>query len=242
MTAWSDTALIVFAKAPLPGLAKTRLIPALGADGAAALAAQLLRHTLAQAVAAGFDALELCVAPDEPHPLLRRAAARHGAQLTAQGDGDRGARRQRALSRRLARHGRVLLIGTDAPALDAAALRAAAHALASHDAVLVPALDGGYALVGLAAGPSTGSGRTGVGSPFGLSLSKPAPAAGLAPARLFQDIAWSTPQVMAQTIERLAELGLHAAQMPALADIDEPADLVHLPPHWLSPSHGAASR
>jgi rSAM/selenodomain-associated transferase 1 len=194
-------ALIVFAKAPVAGLAKTRLIPALGAAGAAALAERLLVHTLAQAAAAGFDALELCAAPDTQHPALQRAASAQGARLTAQGEGDLGARMNRALNRALATHAQALLIGTDAPALDAAALRAAAQALAGHDAVFVPALDGGYALVG---------------------LSRPAPA-------LFEGIAWSTPAVMATTRERARAAGLRWAEQPAVADIDEPADLVHLP-------------
>lgn len=211
MTTASDTALIVFAKAPVAGQAKTRLIPALGADGAAALAARLLRHTLAQGAAAGFGALELCVTPDAgpeaTHPALRAAAQRHGAVLTQQGDGDLGARMQRALSRRLAAHAQVLLIGTDAPALDAAALRDAAAALATQDAVFVPALDGGYALVGLARQP-------------------------VAPARLFEAMPWSTPRLMALTRARLAELGLRSAELAPRPDIDEPADLVHLPPHW----------
>ena len=69
--------------------------------------------------------------------------------MTLQGDGDLGARMDRALTRALAAHDAAMLIGTDAPALDAAALRRAAAALARHDAVFVPALDGGYALVGL---------------------------------------------------------------------------------------------
>jgi uncharacterized protein len=247
-----DTALIVFAKAPEAGRAKTRLIPALGAEGAAALAARLLDHALQQAAEAGLAALELCVAPDATHPLLLAAASRHGAALTLQGEGDLGARMQRALSRRLALHERVLLIGTDAPSLDARVLRAAAAALDGHDAVFVPALDGGYALVGLArfgqsraagASPSTGSGRTEGGSPstgsgrtevdpFGLSLSKPPIPADAAPARLFESIEWSTATVMARTLERVAELGLRVALLPALPDIDEPADLVHLPPSW----------
>jgi uncharacterized protein len=207
MTPPPDTALVVFAKAPLPGLAKTRLIPALGAEGAAALATRLLHHSLAQGAAAGLGALELCVTPDEPHPVLAEAAARHGAVLAGQGGGDLGARMQRALARRLAQQGRVLLIGTDAPALDAALLQAAAAALLTHDAVFVPAHDGGYALVGL---------RAGVG----------------APAALFDGITWSTASVMAETRQRLGALGLQAALLPPLADIDEPADLVHLPPHW----------
>jgi uncharacterized protein len=207
VNAWRDTALIVFAKAPVAGQAKTRLMPALGAEGAAALAARLLQHTLAQAAAAGFDVLELCAAPDATHPLLVEAAAAHGAVLSVQGDGDLGVRMQRALSRRLATHARVLLIGTDAPALDAAALRDAAEALAAHDAVFVPALDGGYALVGLARQAA-------------------------APPRLFEGLAWSTATVMAETRLRAAELGLRTALQAPLADIDEPADLVHLPPHW----------
>jgi uncharacterized protein len=103
----------------------------------------------------------------------------------------------------------VLLIGTDAPALDAAVLQQAAAALLTHDAVFVPALDGGYALVGLAR-------------------------LGAAPPRLFEGIAWSTAAVMAQTRQRLAELALHTALLPPLPDIDEPADLRHLPPQWLS--------
>jgi rSAM/selenodomain-associated transferase 1 len=205
MSGWHDTALIVFAKAPVAGLAKTRLIPALGAEGAAALAARLLRHTLAQGAAAGFGALELCAAPDATHPALVAAAREHGAALATQGEGDLGARMQRALGRRLAAHARVLLIGTDAPALDAAVLHQAATALATHDAVFVPALDGGYALVGLSAH---------------------------APERLFAGIAWSTPQVMTNTLERVAELGLRTALLAPLPDIDEPADLIHLPADW----------
>ena len=247
-----DTALIVFAKAPVAGRAKTRLIPALGAEGAAALAARLLDHAMQQAAEAGLGALELCVAPDATHPRLQAAAARQGAALTLQGEGDLGARMQRALSRRLAAHPKVLLIGTDAPSLDARVLRAAAAALDRHEAVFVPALEGGYALVGLArigqsraagAGPSTGSGRTEGGSPstgagrtgvdpFGLSLSKPPSPSDTAPARLFESIEWSTATVMARTLERVAELGLRAVLLPALPDIDEPADLVHLPPTW----------
>jgi pyruvate dehydrogenase E2 component (dihydrolipoamide acetyltransferase) len=87
--------------------------------------------------------------------------------------------------------------------------------------------------------PSTGSGRTGV-DPFGLSpstelrtgLSKPPSPSNAAPARLFESIEWSTATVLVRTLERAAELGLHVALLPALPDIDEPADLAHLPPTW----------
>lgn len=207
-------AVIVFAKAPLAGYAKTRLIPALGAAGAARLAERMLVHAVAHAVTADIGPVEVCAAPDATHPAFDGLAALHALALTAQGAGDLGARMQRAFARRLAADAQppveaALLIGTDAPALDAARLRRARDELKAHDAVFVPALDGGYALVG---------------------LRRPAPAV---LAALFEGMAWSTPTVMARTRERLAALGLRVAELDAVADIDEPADLAHVPPAWL---------
>lgn len=206
-------AVIVFAKAPLAGYAKTRLIPALGVGGAARLAERMLGHAVRQAVAAGIGPVEVCCAPDATHPAFGSLAATLTLALTEQGSGDLGARMQRAFARRLARGAMpaadaALLIGTDAPALDAAMLRRARDALAAHDAVFVPALDGGFALIG---------------------LRRPAPG-------LFDGIAWSTGAVMADTRQRLATLGLRCAELDAVADIDEPADLVHVPPAWLAPA------
>ncbi len=200
-----STAIIVFAKAPVAGLAKTRLVPALGPAGAAALAARMLRHALAQAVAADLGPVELCAAPDAGHPALQAAAAEAGAALAGQGGGDLGRRMHRALARHLARHERVLLIGTDAPALDAALLRQAAQALLEHDAVFVPALDGGYALVGQRR----------------------------ADARWFTGMRWSHARVMHDTRERLRQAGVRWHELAPVADIDEPGDLAHLPPGWL---------
>lgn len=201
----SATAVIVFAKAPEPGHAKTRLMPALGPAGAAALATRMLEHAVAQAAMAGVGPVELCGAPDASHTAFTRVAARHEVVLTTQGAGDLGARMHRAFTRALSQHARALLIGTDAPALDARLLQRAAAELAQHDAVFVPALDGGYALVGLRR----------------------------ADARWFTDMAWSTACVMDETRARLRAAGLPWAELPAVADIDEPADLVHLPAGWL---------
>lgn len=192
-------AIVVLAKAPVAGYAKTRLIPALGADGAARLAAWLLERTMHAALRSGLGPVELCAAPDAAHPAVAAWAAR-GVQLAAQGEGDLGERIARAFARACASAPRVLLLGTDAPRLDAAVLQAAARALEAHDAVFVPAVDGGYALVG-------------------LRRSVP---------RLFEDMPWSTPAVMARTRERLRALGLTHAELAPLADIDEPQDLVHL--------------
>lgn len=198
------TAIIVFAKAPVPGLAKTRLAPALGAEGAAALAERMLHHTLAQAAAADIGPVELCAAPDATHPALRTAAAQHGASLGEQGTGDLGLRMHRAFARSLMSHGRALLIGTDAPSLGATVLRQAARALENHDAVFVPALDGGYALVGQRR----------------------------ADPRWFSDMSWSHARVMEQTRDRLRAAGVRWAELAPVADIDEPSDLAHLPQGW----------
>jgi hypothetical protein len=200
-----STAIIVFAKAPVAGLAKTRLAPALGMAGAAALAERMLRQALAQAVASGIGPVELCAAPDASHPLLRAAAAACGASLAAQGPGDLGLRMHRALARHLIQRGRALLIGTDAPSLDATVLRAAARALADHDAVFVPALDGGYALVGQRR----------------------------ADPRWFAGMAWGHARVMDETRERLRAANVRWKELAPVADIDGPADLMHLPPGWL---------
>jgi rSAM/selenodomain-associated transferase 1 len=198
-------ALIVFAKAPVAGYAKTRLGAVLGPEGAARLAERLLIETTACALEAGVGPVELCCAPDADHPAFAALARRNELTLTAQGAGDLGARMRRAFERVLRVHARAILIGTDAPGLDARYLRAAALQLESHDAVLGPALDGGYTLIG---------------------LKRPA-------AALFEGIAWSTPQVLAQTRERLARLELAHAELDALADIDDPADLCHLPAGWV---------
>jgi uncharacterized protein len=136
--------IVIFAKEPVPGRVKTRLIPALGAEGAADLARDMLADTLEEARASGL-AVELCGDPDpaawhEPLPAVGFAA---------QGTGDLGERLARAAARVLGEGDRILLIGTDCPGLDRGRLRAAARALDGHDAVIHPTLDGGYALLGL---------------------------------------------------------------------------------------------
>jgi rSAM/selenodomain-associated transferase 1 len=202
------TRIVVFAKAPLPGLAKTRLIPALGAEGAAALARQMLNHTLAQALQAGAQAVELCMSPAPSDPAWLGIALPPSVERNPQGDGDLGARMSRAVDRALAQpQGPVMLIGTDCPALSASTLTEAARQLDDHDAVLLPASDGGYVLIG-------------------LRQSSPS---------LFSDMTWSTSTVAAETLRRMASAGLRVWIGPVSNDIDEPADLVHLPPGWPAP-------
>jgi rSAM/selenodomain-associated transferase 2/rSAM/selenodomain-associated transferase 1 len=140
-----DTGIAVFAKAPEPGLAKTRLIALLGAAGAAQLQQQLTARALATAQAAGTGAVTLWCAPDAGHPLLREVWPRRASQCA----GDLGARLHAAAAAMLAAHAGVILIGTDCPALTADTLRTAARALADHDAAIAPAEDGGYVLLAL---------------------------------------------------------------------------------------------
>lgn len=201
-----STALIVFAKAPVAGHAKTRLVPALGEQGAADFAQQLLLHAVQQALQTPFDPLTLCVTPDTSHPACVQAQALSAGRLhlASQGEGDLGQRMHRALENALRHSESVLLMGSDAPGLNAGKLSEAAHALDRHDAVFVPAHDGGYALVG---------------------LRRPAPG-------LFDNMRWSTPQVMAETRTRARAAGMLWQELAPVHDMDEPADLRHLPPDW----------
>ena len=197
--------VIVMAKAPVPGYAKTRLIPALGAARAARVAQQLLQRAVAAALQAALGPVDLCCAPDQDHPLLQPYCGQPGLVLSDQGEGDLGERMSRAFERWWPEVERILMTGTDAPSLDAQVLRRAAQSLNDADAVFVPAVDGGYALIG---------------------LRRPAPS-------LFTGVAWSTAQVMSTTRQHLAAAGLQCVELDTVPDIDEPADLVHLPPGWL---------
>jgi hypothetical protein len=205
--------IVIMAKAPEPGRVKTRLIPALGADGAARLARRLLAETVGQALRAAVGPVEICAAPDPSHPQF--AALRDGQkggagapvslEWSSQADGDLGDRMDQASRRALTHAPRVLVIGTDAPLLDATRLREAADALERHDVALIPALDGGYVLIGLA---------------------RAAP-------ELFSAMPWSTAAVMAETRRRIRHHSLGGWEGAPLPDIDEPADLRHVPPDWL---------
>jgi rSAM/selenodomain-associated transferase 1 len=139
-------AIAILAKAPVAGLAKTRLVPALGREGAAALAARLIEHMVAVCAAAACGPVTLWTAPDDTHPLFAAMRDRHGVVLARQPDGDLGARMHAAV---IAANGPVLVVGTDCPAMTAEHLRQAAEALHSHDVVVIPAEDGGYVLIGL---------------------------------------------------------------------------------------------
>ena len=142
----APVAIAILAKAPIPGFAKTRLIPALGDAGAATLQARLTERAVATAMAADTGPVTLWAAPDQGHPSFAQLAERFALALACQHDGDLGDRMLAALA---GADGPALVIGTDCPALTAGHLRAAADVLrAGADAVLIPAEDGGYVLIG----------------------------------------------------------------------------------------------
>ena len=196
-----STAVIIFARAPRPGAVKTRLIPLLGAEGAAALHTRLVRRTLETARAASFRRIELQGEPDIDDPFFRFCAGRFAVALAAQAGGDLGARMLAAFASALATHPRTLLLGSDCPALAARHLRQADSALREGaDAVFVPCEDGGYALIGLRR----------------------------VDARLFDGVAWGGENVMAETRARLTALGWRWRELETLWDVDRPADYERL--------------
>ncbi|MGF1499655.1 MAG: TIGR04283 family arsenosugar biosynthesis glycosyltransferase [Elainellaceae cyanobacterium] len=191
--------LIIITRYPQPGATKTRLIPALGARGAATLQRQMTEHTLAQArqiMAQRTLAVEICYSNGSQSQMEQWLGLQW--QYRPQGSGALGDRLTRAFASAAAegKH-RVLAIGIDCPGLDSAQLALAFDALENHDLVVGPALDGGYYLIG---------------------LRRPIP-------DLFQDIDWGTDRVLAQTLAIAHRLGLTVAQLSPLPDVDYPDDL-----------------
>lgn len=193
-----DVQIAVLAKAPIPGLAKTRLIPELGVRGAARLQRQLTLRTLRTAVAARLGPVTLWCTPDAGHRFFRALIKMADVDCFDQPDGDLGHRMHTAFVHHCPR-APLLLIGTDCPALQPSHLRDAARSLCEgFDAVFQPAEDGGYVLVG---------------------LSRPQPL-------LFSGIQWSTADVMTQTRSRVGPL--RVKELETLWDVDVPADLPRL--------------
>lgn len=184
--------IVLFTRWPEPGRAKTRLIPAIGAERAAALHRRLTERTLAVVCRSGLPfELRVTGAPTSAFQDWLGSVA-----VVDQGDGDLGQRLERA-----GPPYPTLFIGADAPDLSAELLRGAADALATHSAVIGPAEDGGYWLLGI--------NRRVDG--------------------VFEGIDWSTERVFAQTLDRLRAAGIEPALLPVLADCDRPEDLAHWP-------------
>lgn len=186
--------LIVFLKAPRPGGVKTRLAETLGVAQACAAYRRLVETLLRQL--AVLEHVELCFAPDDAASEIE-PWAQPTWQLTKQGNGDLGCRLDRAFQRAFDEGARrVVIIGSDCLDVGPSDVEAAWSALLSHDAVLGPATDGGYWLIGLRA---------------------PRP-------ELFADVPWSTNNVLRETLARCRATGLKTLLLRELADVDTEAD------------------
>ncbi len=195
----SAPAIIVFAREPIPGKAKTRLIPLLGAAGAARLADAFIVDALAKAAKIGDGRLVLAGdSPGSGHAksYFQSLARRFGAELIGQGTGDLGQRMARLLKRYAGPAGAVLM-GTDTPSLPLSFIRQSLADLREVPVVIAPALDGGYYLVGVR---------------------------GRLPG-IFGAMSWGGPTVMEQTLRRLRRSGFPYRLGRWWYDIDRPADV-----------------
>jgi rSAM/selenodomain-associated transferase 2/rSAM/selenodomain-associated transferase 1 len=192
--------LILMLKYPTPGAVKTRLVPALGERRACELHRALVRHTLSEVdrfAAPSGVAVEVRVA-GAPNEAAARSWLGDAVTIRDQGEGDLGARMERAADAAFSEGAAaVVIIGGDCPGLASEHLTAACAALARADAVIGPALDGGYYLIG---------------------LRRPLPA-------LFRGIAWGGADVLAQTLASARTLSVRVEQLETLGDVDVPADL-----------------
>ncbi len=193
-------ALIVFVKLPVPGRVKTRLAKTLGADTAAALYRCFVADTVAAARRSGYST-RVVFHPPESAPAIA-AWLGQGVTFLPQHGNDLGERMSDALHTALAGSARAVLIGSDCPDLPFALLHEAFEALITHQAVIGPARDGGYYLIGFS--------REGFAE------------------AAFTGIEWGGPDVFEATMDTLAKNGVKVHVLPAWNDIDEYGDLTAL--------------
>ncbi len=192
-----NSRLLVFTKAPVPGTVKTRMISRLGEGGAARLHEQMVIHTLEQAEQSTVDPIELWCAPTTDHPFFQSLRERFSLSLKKQEGEDLGERLDHAIGSQKNSGRSVIVIGTDCPTLSSTLLLEAAEHLLFSDAVIAPAFDGGYVLLGL----------------------------NRYDALLFREIDWGSDQVFRQTCDRIRTLGWKWGRLPAQPDLDRPEDL-----------------
>jgi rSAM/selenodomain-associated transferase 1 len=194
--------LIIFAKAPIPGSVKTRLQPTVSQEDAATLQTYFIQQTLALASTLKDVDIELWCTPDESHPCFQHCARKYAITLKQQQGNDLGERMANALQEALAAYQQVIIIGTDCPELTPAYLMEAFLRLKQGTtAVIGPANDGGYVLLGLRC---------------------------YAPS-LFANINWGSDQVLFETRQKLQQLGWQWDELNTLHDIDTPVDLLDFP-------------
>lgn len=198
----TNSRILIFTKAPHPGYVKTRLAPALDPQQAAELQTYLIYNTLAMATELTDGSIDLWCTPDTSHPVFNQCREKYGITLHTQRGDNLGDRMFHAARSALQGASNVVLIGTDCPELTSTYLSTAFNSLEQgRDAVIGPADDGGYVLLG-------------------LRYANP---------HVFRNIPWGTDRVLKLTRERLKAFGYQWDELPTLRDIDRPEDLVYFP-------------
>lgn len=193
--------LIIFVKTPIPGRVKTRLISAIGEEAASALYEKMALHCITEGVEADIGPVDLWCTPSSNHPFFIKCAQRFRVNLHHQIEGDLGQRMAHAFSKTLKVASYALLMGSDCPSLTRSDIRAAKATLEKqNDAVIIPAEDGGYVLLG-------------------LRRNTP---------ELFSGISWGTGAVLEETRQRLGRLGWNWHELPEKWDVDRPEDVGRL--------------
>ncbi len=194
-----DLLFIQFAREPRPGEVKTRMQPTLSAEQACALHCDLLLWTCQCLCQAGLADVELWIAGADDYPVFARCKDLGVTELRRQRGASLGDRMYTAMADGLARYRKVILVGSDCPAIDRGYLATAVAALDDRPLVLGPAKDGGYVLIG----------ATDI------------------QASLFEGISWGSARVFSETVDRIIKLGVNWFKLKPLADIDRPEDLPH---------------
>ncbi len=193
--------MLVFTRTPVPGQVKTRLIPAIGAERAANLHRAMLWRTVATAVQAGIGPVGLWCSPASEHPYIAEIQREFGVDVHLQKGADLGERMHLALRSQAGPAIGAVLVGIDCPFLEARDLQLAAQALGEGcDAVIGPAEDGGYYLIGVRESDLD----------------------------VFSGIRWGSGQVLAATLQKFRDLGWRWRELTTRRDVDRPADLAAL--------------
>ena len=194
---YPDSVILIFSKAPIVGEVKTRLIPFISAEQAAGLHEELTHDRLYKCATADLCDVQLWCSPDTQHPFFDECKQRYGVQLYSQSGVDLGDRMSSAIKTMLGQYKKIIIIGTDAPALDVDSIDAVINELERRDIVLVPAEDGGYVLL----------------------------AASTHHEDLLIDVPWGTETVLTSTVRNIERLGLTYSLLGECWDVDRPEDL-----------------
>ncbi len=194
---YPDSVILIFSKAPVVGQVNTRLVPYITAEQAAKLHEELARDRLHMCTTAKLCDVQLWCSPDTRHPFFSECKQSYGVQLHTQTGDSLGERMLSAIKTMLGQYKKIIIIGTDAPALDIEAINAVINELERNDIVLIPAEDGGYVLL----------------------------AASKHHEDLLTDVPWGSESVLASTVRNIERLGLEYSLLGQCWDVDRPEDL-----------------